>query len=239
MNTRAFVLTFALCSVLPPSASIADDTRAYLKIPKTTATERLLYIRKARVWEATDVSAKDLYDGPSGRLAFAVDEEVRCDFVPKRVSGWSTKFWCRLDDGTIVKVKYEAGGPYKEAFGEVLGTRLFWALGFYADRMLPVQVTCRGCPEHPYEFVDARRKLPVDGRHNIRSFPAKARLGTYRFDLAAIEEPIDSETIEEKDKQGWDWTLLEQVDETRGGARGPWARTRNGPASLPGRQAVP
>jgi hypothetical protein len=218
MNNCAIVLTFAVCSVLPSSASYADDAKVRLKLPKTTATQRLEYIRKARVWEATDVSAKDLYNGPAGRLSFAVDEDVRCDFVPKPVSGWSKKFLCRLEDGTIVKVKYEEGGPYKEVFGEVLGTRLFWALGFYADRMLPVHVTCRGCPEHPYQFVDARKKLPVDDKHVIESFPADAKLGTYRFDLAAIEEPIDAEKIEEKDKQGWAWKLLNQVDETQGGA---------------------
>ena len=218
MNTFAVVLTFAVCSVLPSSASYADDTRVHLQIPKPTANQRLAYIQRARVWEATNVSAKDLYNGPAGRLPFAVDEEVQCDFFPKPVSGWSKKFLCRLEDGTIVKVKYEEGGPYKEAFGEVLGTRLFWALGFYADRMLPVHMTCRGCPEHPYHFVDARKKLPVDDKHLIESFPADAHLGTYRFELAAIEEPIDAEKIEEKEKQGWSWKLLNRVDETQGGA---------------------
>jgi hypothetical protein len=218
MNTCAIVLTFAVCNVLPPSASYADDAKVHLEISKSTATQRLEYVRKARVWEATDVAAKDLYNGPAGRLPFAVDEEVRCDFVPKPVSGWSRKFMCRLENGTIVKVKYEDGGPYKEVFGEVLGTRLFWALGFYADRMVPVRVTCRGCPEHPYEFVDARKKLPLNESHEIASLPPAAHLGTYRFDLAAIEEPIDAEKIEQKDKQGVAWKLLKQVDESQGGA---------------------
>jgi len=218
MNKRAIALAFAVCGVFPPSGSYADDARVHLEISETTATQRLESIRKARVWEATDVSAKDLYNGPAGRLAFAVDEDVRCDFVPKPVTGWSRKFLCRLENGTIVKVKYEEGGPYKEVFGEVLGTRLFWALGFYTDRMLPVRVTCRGCPEHPYEFVDARKKRRLNERHEIASFPPAAHFGTYRFDLAAIEEPIDAETIEEKHKQGWAWKLLNQVDETQGGA---------------------
>lgn len=218
MSQRAIVLAFAVCCVLPPSASYADGAKMDLQLPTTTATRRLEYIQKARVWEATDVAAKDLYNGPAGRLSFAVDEKIGCDFVPKPVSGWSKKFLCRLEDGTIVKVKYEEGGHYKEVFGEVLGTRLFWALGFYADRMLPVNVTCRGCPEHPYQFVDARKKLPVDDTQVIESFPADAQLGTYQFDLAAIEEPIDAEKIEEKDKQGWAWKLLDEVDDTQGGA---------------------
>jgi len=184
----------------------------------TSAKQRLEYIRRARVWEPTDVSARNLYEGPPGRLRFAVDDEVSCDFVPEPMSGWTEKFSCRLEDGTVVKVKYDDGGKYKEVFGEVLGTRLFWALGFYADRMLPVRMTCRGCPEHPWEFVDARKKLPLDDEGRIASFPKDARLGTYTFDLAAVEESLDSETIETKDKQGWRWKILDKVEETRGGA---------------------
>ena len=43
-----------------------------------------------------------------------------------------------------MKVKF--GGGNGEVFGEVLATRLLWALGFSADRMYPVNVICRGCP---------------------------------------------------------------------------------------------
>jgi len=202
-------------SVLGPAGASASDR---VKLPEPNAKQRLEYIRRARVWEPTDVSAKDLYRGPAGRLPFAVDEEVTCEFVPKPMSGWTRKFSCRLEDGTIVKVKYDEGGRYKEVFGEVLGTRLFWALGFYADRMIPVHMTCRGCPEHPFEFVDQRKKLPLNDEGDIESFPPAARLGTYRFDLATVEERIDSETIETKDKRGWSWKLLDQVDPTLGGA---------------------
>ena len=181
--------------------------------PETTKKQWLDSIRRARVWEDTDVSAKDLYQGPAGRLPFAVDDEVACDFVPKPMTGWTPKFTCRLEDGTIVKVKYEDGGRYKEVFGEVLGTRLFWALGFYADRMLPVRVTCRGCPERPWEFVDARKKLPLNDDGDIASFPSDAGIGDHRFDLAAIEERIDSETIARKDKKGWKWKVLGRVED--------------------------
>jgi hypothetical protein len=200
------------------SAASGTKPGDHLELPKPTASERIAYISRARVFEPTDVSAKDLYDGPAGRLTFAPDAEVSCDFVPRRMSGWSEKFSCRLDDGSIVKVKYDEGGRYKEVFGEVLGTRLFWALGFYADRMLPVRMTCRGCPEHPWKFVDARKKRRLNADGEIASFPASAHMGTYTFDLAAVEEKIDSETIETKDKQGWKWSLLNRVDEGQGGA---------------------
>jgi hypothetical protein len=211
----ALGILLAGASVFLPSGSSASDR---VTLPEPSGKQRLEYIRRARVWEPSDVAAKDLYRGPAGRLPFAVDDEVSCEFVPKPMSGWTTKFSCRLEDGTIVKVKYDDGGRYKEVFGEVLGTRLFWALGFYADRMLPVRVTCRGCPEHPFEFVDHRKKLPVNDEGNIASFPDDAHLGTYRFDLATVEERIDSQTIETKDNEGWNWKLLDQVDETLGGA---------------------
>lgn len=202
-------------SALAPCALRAAEP---IELLAPNAQQRLEYLRGARVWEPTDVASKDLYRGPAGRLPYAVDDEVVCDFVPKPMSGWTEKFACRLDDGSIVKVKYEAGGRYKEVFGEVLGTRLFWALGFHADRMLPVRVTCRGCPEHPFEFVDARKHLHLDGEGRIASFPPEARIGTHRFDLAAIEEPIDADTIEETDKQGWKWKELREVDASLGGA---------------------
>ena len=191
---------------------------ALLMAPSTTKKQWLDDIARARVWEETDVSAKDLYQGPAGRLPFAVDDEVVCDFVPKPMSGWTPKFTCRLEDGTTVKVKYDDGGRYKEVYGEVLGTRLFWALGFYADRMLPVHVTCRGCPESPWAFVDARKKRPLDAHGDIASFPEEARLGDHRFELATIEEPIDAQTIQRKHKKGWKWKLLRDVDAARGGA---------------------
>jgi hypothetical protein len=214
-RASALVILLAGASVLGPSGSYASDR---VKLPEPNAEQRLDYIRRARVWEPSDVSAKDLYRGPAGRLAFAVDDEVSCEFVPKPMSGWTPKFSCRLEDGTIVKVKYEEGGRYKEVFGEVLGTRLFWALGFYADRMLPVHMTCHGCPEHPFEFVDQRKKLKLNDKGEIASFPPDARLGTYRFDLATVEERVDSDVIETKDKQGWSWKLLDRVDEKLGGA---------------------
>ncbi len=188
-------------------------------LPAPTAEERIESIRRARVWEPTDVASKDLYNGPAGRMNFAVDEEIPCDFVPQSLTGFTEKFLCRLDDGAIVKVKYEEGDHYKEEFGEVLGTRLFWALGFYADRMLPVRVRCRGCPRHPWDYVDARKhRILLDEKGHARPLPAEAEVGTYTFAPAAIEEKIDAEPIEEKKDQGWRWESLRQVDATVGGA---------------------
>ncbi len=70
----------------------------------------------------------------------------------------------------------------------------------------------------PFRFRECEEATTVGRGREDRVVPPDARLGTYRFELAAVEEAIDSETIEEKDKQGWDWKLLDQVDEKLGGA---------------------
>jgi hypothetical protein len=214
---RPGLAVLLLCSfLLLPLTARADDR---LTFPIPTASERTELIRRSHVWEPTDVASKDLYNGPAGKPSFAVDQEITCDFVPKPMTGFTEKFLCRLDDGSIAKVKYEEGNHYKEEYGEVLGTRLFWALGFYVDRMLPVRVSCRGCPRHPWKYVDARKnKGPLDEQGLFLSLPPEADLGTYEFAPAAMEEKIDADPIEEKKDQGWSWKSLRLVDESLGGA---------------------
>ena len=57
------VLTGAL-ALAPSHAGVADR----VKLPNQTVKERMGYVRRARVWEPTDVAAKNLYDGPDGPL---------------------------------------------------------------------------------------------------------------------------------------------------------------------------
>jgi hypothetical protein len=81
----------------------------------------------------------------------------------------------------------------------VLASRLLWALGFGADRLYPVKVTCRGCSADPWEKRDK-----VDGEQV--------------FDPAAIElKPLGHEEKGEY-KGGWTWPELDLVDEQQGGA---------------------
>ena len=208
---------FGLGVVAPLVIAAAIAAAASDDFPAPTDAERLDYIRRARVWEPSDVRSKDLYAGPKGRLPFKPGDEVTCEFVPKQMTGFSEKFSCKLKNGTVVKVKYIGESQYKEVYGEVLGTRLLWALGFYADRMIPVQVVCNGCPEHPWEYVAHNARVPADGK-TITELPHDAFPGTYRFEQAAIEDPLDAESIEQEDRQGWDWELLDEVDPKLGGA---------------------
>ena len=212
---ESLILTLWALLFFSPAVGAADD----LKLSRPTPEERNAYLRRARLWEPTDVSSKDLYNGPPGRLKFAVDQEIHCDFVAKPLKGWSEKFLCRLEDGTILKVKYIEGNRFKEVYGEVLGTRLFWALGFYADKMLPVRVTCRGCPRRPWKYVNARKTgHHLDEQGRLRPLPPEAEVGTYTFDPAALEEKLDVDPIEERENQGWSWKSLAQVDPSLGGA---------------------
>jgi len=205
---------FAALLLVPAVAAAAD-----LKLPTPTAEGRVDYIRRARVWEPTDVSAKDLYNGPKGQLSFAAGEEVACDFVPKLMTGLTEKFLCKLEDGRVFKVKYNDGPRFKEAIGEVLGTRLFWALGFYADTMRPVRVTCRNCPRRPWTYVrEKKNKNRLDAHGEPGPLPPEAEVGTYTIDPAAIEERLDVDTIEREKDQGWWWKSLADVDERAGGA---------------------
>ena len=153
-------------------------------------------LQRAQVWTATEIGAADLLTGPPGRGAFTRGETVSCDYVHETLSGHSPKFSCRLPDGDTVKVKY--GGTNGEVYGEVLATRLLWALGFGADRMYSVNVICRGCPPD----------LGGIARPN----------GEQRFAPAAIERKMDGHEWSGAGGSGWAWQELDRTDPALGGA---------------------
>jgi hypothetical protein len=159
--------------------------------------ERLALIQRAQVWTPTEVASMNLRTGPQGRGAFTPDQTVSCDYVRDRLAGSTPKFACRLPDGDVVKVKY--GAQNGEVEGEVLATRLLWALGFGADRMYPVRVVCRGCTEDPW-------------RHREKSGES------HLFDPAVIERKFEARTIESDGKKGWSWPELDAIDDRQGGA---------------------
>ena len=88
-----------------------------------------------------------------------------------------------------MKVKY--GRKNGEVYAEVAATRLFWALGFWADRMYPVQVTCRNCPVEPWFWSTEKR---VDEK---------------TFEIAAIERRLPGKRIQSKEDEGWRWAELD------------------------------
>lgn len=148
---------------------------------------RLDAIHRAHVWAPTDVGAMDIMAGPPGSGAFETNTTVTCDFVEKKMSGRSPKFACAITPDDEVKVKY--GRDNGEVFAEVATSRLFWALGFGADRMYPVRVVCRGCPP--------------------------TIVGS---DIAAIERKMAGTEIVSDIESGWAWRELNLVDPLMGGA---------------------
>ena len=157
---------------------------------------RAAVIARSRVWTPTNIRAMDLKAGPSGPGAFPFRATVVCDYSDKKLSGRSPKFACVIGRDDEVKVKF--GGNNGEVYGEVLATRLLWALGFGADRMYPVNVICRGCPA---EFGGIERP-------NHES----------RFDPAVIERKLAGSEWGPEDTPGWSWAELDRVDAERGGA---------------------
>jgi len=177
-----------------PSPAAARD------LSHVTPEERAAYVRRAMVWQPTRIASKDLLAGPSGDDAFKFDESVSCDYVTPNVplTGTTPKFDCALKPDDVVKVKY--GRKNGEVYAEVAATRLFWALGFGADRMYSVQVTCRNCPIEPWYWSTEKR------------VPEKT------YEIASIERRLPGKRIESKEDEGWKWPELDTVDEKAGGA---------------------
>lgn len=156
-----------------------------------TRQERTQAIRRATVWSPSDVGAVDFKAGPDAKGAFASNAWVDCEYKEQdHISGHSPKFVCETSPGHEVKVKY--GPRNAEVFGEVLSTRLFWALGFAADRMYPVRVRCHGCPEDPKESPEITGEVAV-------------------FDPAAIERKLPGRAMETGPDSGWKWSELEDI----------------------------
>ena len=162
-----------------------------------TEDERLEYIRRAQVWDPTDVRQRDLARGPEGPKSFAPHQAITCDYVDTPDSGTTPKFNCKLSDGDVIRVKY--GRTEGEVYAEVVATRLFWALGFATDAAYQVKVRCRDCPADPWRAT-------------------QPRLREATFDPAMVERRVAGEEIAHRPQQGWKFKELDLVDAAAGGA---------------------
>ena len=138
----------------------------------------------------TDIAALDLKRGPDGPGALEPGATVTCDYVLKKLNGATPKFACRLPGGDEIKVKYADG----EVYGEVVASRLVWALGFGADRMYSARVICRGCPD--------------------RIGTSDTDAGERILDPAAIERKLTHDEISDQ----WSWDELDKINAAAGGA---------------------
>ena len=159
------------------------------RVSPEQAAARKAVLGRAEIWRHTNVRAMDLKRGPQQPGAFAFGATVVCSYRDKQLEGRSPKFACVIGSDDEVKVKF--GGANGEVYGEVLATRLLWALGFGADRMYPVNVVCRGCPD---EFGGTR--LPN---------------GDSRFNPAVIERKMPGSEWPREGSSGWSWNELDEV----------------------------
>ncbi len=155
-----------------------------------TRVERAEAIRRASVWTPVEIPSIDFKKGPDVEDGFEHDALVTCDYKETVMEGQSRKFTCETKPGEAIKVKY--GERNAEVYGEVLSSRLLWGLGFYADRMFPVRVSCKGCSHDPH-------KLP-------KPVPA-----TTEFNPAAIERRLPGRVMEIAEDSGWKWSELDEI----------------------------
>jgi hypothetical protein len=194
--TMLLVLAFLLDGCASPAAPPVAEGKGFTTV---TEAERIEYIREAEVWSPIDTASLDIRTGPAGGSSLPANGELVCRFyVPsQRPGGRSQKLYCRTSNGKVHKIKY--GVDNKEIYGEVIGTRLLWALGFEADVVQPVRVRCSGCPEDPWGYLENLRDWddppPVSG-------PAE------RVIDPAIVESYGAELIEAEPDQGVAWNEI-------------------------------
>ena len=185
----------ALALVGCASAGTAPNTTGPTKLQSLPPDVRLEYMREAVAWSLIDTAALDLRAGPEGGR-WPPGTLLDCEFVlpDEKPSGYTPKFLCRTDEGETYKIKY--GRENLEVYGEVIGSRLLWALGFRSDRVDPVTVRCRGCPEDPWGFMKSRHRAEAPPSDEVHEF-APAIIETYYGTL-----------MESESEQGVDWDEL-------------------------------
>lgn len=193
-------------------AARALAAAAKAKLLPVSAADRRDYLRRARIFEPVDVAARDLAAGPRDPYAVGPDDLVSCNFIePEKEhvpsGGTTPKFFCTLRHmHPHVDVKIRYGRDNRELYGEVLASRLFWALGLAVDRNYPVRVRCHDCPADPWRAY--------------RDFPARDRAprATRELDDAVMQRLYPAAVIETRDDEGWSFGELDAVDESAGGA---------------------
>jgi hypothetical protein len=185
----------ALALVGCASAGPAPNATGPTTLQSLPPDVRLEYMREAVVWSLIDTAALDLRAGPEGGR-WPPGTLLDCEFVlpDEKPSGYTPKFLCRTDEGETYKIKY--GRENREVYGEVIGSRLLWALGFRSDRIDPVTVRCRSCPEDPWDFMKSRNRGEAPPSDEVREF-APAIIETYHGTL-----------VESESEQGVDWDEL-------------------------------
>jgi hypothetical protein len=224
------VLTAVIVFLGIPSTAwgAAQDGPTRIDVSKQ---ERLHQLEQAQLFIDRETSTLDLRTGPVDGLTFDPATVVACEYhLPgARLGGATPKFLCRVG-GTVYKVKYLPSARYgttrkdgrsadREIYGEMAATRLFWALGFGADRVFLSNVTCHGCPASPHDG-------PGEREQRTRAYTRSVR----PIGIALIEQRFEGATIAAGGLEGWTWSELRQHVGRAHASTGPLA-----PAASAGR----
>jgi hypothetical protein len=206
------VAVFAVC--LARFDVRAQDPPAQPEKVFYSPQDRLRALDTASLFTPRAVADADIAVGPpqkTDQFQLHFNDRVTCEFDTPgdQKNGKTPKFDCRITrvetaGGTVqtltdgmdeeaVKVKF--GRDNRETYSEVASTRLLWALGFYADGMFPVRLTCLNCPPNPQHATGDR--------------------ATRTFNEAVIERKFPSRRMYEEKRgedQGWSWKEFEGVE---------------------------
>ena len=147
-----------------------------------------------------------------------------------RPGGKTHKFQCLMDrdgDGREESYRVKYSEPSIKGrlanmgiIGEIFGTRLAWALGFYADRVYPVQIKCENCPRRFKFFSHRQVKGPWDYYEDFfdkaERVPDGYRFRTREFEFAVIEIKAKGKKVSWKTKSGKEkkgFTFLEALND--------------------------
>lgn len=211
-------LTLSLLLLILPASTLraqTPDATGDAKPDKGfhTPQERLKVMHDSALFVPATIADADIMKGPDQnkkQFQLHYNDKVICDFATpgNQMGGNTPKFGCKITsvvsaDGQVqtstpemgeepVKVKY--GADDNEVYAEVASTRLFWALGYYADAWFPVRVECHNCPANPISGTGAT--------------------GTRTFDPATIVRkfPWHKMTEAGKEDEGWSWKELDSAN---------------------------
>lgn len=183
-----------------------------------TSAERVETIARAQVWRPIDTKSLNLLQGQPFPGAPSFLETLTCNYITraeKEVKGASRKFYCRTTQGKTFKIKY--GVTNGEVYGEVLSTRLLWALGFGADAVYPVRVRCLDCPADPWKNEKNRAERVfepaiVELKFKGETLETKEDEGFSLKDLRLLNPELEASSTEERDALKLLLAFIQHVD---------------------------
>lgn len=207
----------ASAAILAAALVACSDRPAPGKSAGARASKRDAALAAARVWAppAVPPASADFSVNTPGPGAFDKAADVDCRFSLEPTDGTTPKFYCTLDNGERIKVKYGIAIPNGEVPAEIAATRLLAALGFPVDRMNRVHsVRCRGCPPLPQQALQCLAKEEPAAVCLQGASPDRI----VTFEQVVIERPLDGDKIQAAKDQGWSWYELEKIDPKAGGS---------------------